>query len=164
MKFLTKQNLPFRGNREDGYSSNFVIILDCMPDISHSDQMSFIFHLSICCCWRQRSGSTGIISWFYHWKIAYDIKKMILDWLEKEKLYFKKFRGIGFDNAANMTGVHGGIQHLLWNINGKTKFMPCSNYCLNLWGAYVSSVNVRAITFFWVTETLYTFFSSFNQR
>ena len=46
-------------------------------------------------------------------KTASNIKKMILDRLEKEKLDFKKCRGIGFDNVASMAGVHGGIQRFL---------------------------------------------------
>ena len=48
---------------------------------------------------------------------------MILDRLEKEKLDFKKCTRIGFDKVA---GVHGGVQRLR-NINGKAKFVPCSN-------------------------------------
>ena len=73
-----------------------------MPDISHSDQMSFIGlyvvvedkELEV------RKSFLGFIT--EHGKIAYDIKKMSLDWLEKEKLDFNKCKGIGFDNAASM--------------------------------------------------------------
>ena len=59
-------------------------------------------------------------------KTAYD-KKMILDQLEKDKLDFKKCRGIEFDNAAIMAGLHDGVQHFLRNINGKVKFVILSN-------------------------------------
>ena len=62
-----------------------------------------------------------------HGKTAYDIKKMILDRLDKEKLDSKKYRGIGFDNVASIPGVDGGVQRVLRNIDGKAKFMPCSN-------------------------------------
>ena len=85
---------------------------------------------------------------------------MILDQLEKEKLDFKKCTGIGYDNAASMAGVHGGVHRLLQNINGKVKFVSCSNHSLNLCSAYASAVNASAITFFGVIERLYTFFSS----
>ena len=80
-------------------------------------------------------------------KTAYDIKKMILDRLEKEKLDFKKCTGIGFDNAASMAGVHGGLQRLLRNINEKANFGPSSNYCLKLYGVHTSAVNASTITF-----------------
>ena len=33
----------------------------------HFSYWSDEFHLLICLCWRQRSGGTGIISWFYYW-------------------------------------------------------------------------------------------------
>ena len=69
----------------------FVIILDSMPDISHTDQMSFI-------CWyivledkevEVRESFLGFIT--EHWKTAYDIQKIILDRLEKEKLDLKNY-------------------------------------------------------------------------
>ena len=40
-----------------------------------------------------------------HGKTTYDIKKMILDRLGKEKLDFEKCKGIGHDNAASITGL-----------------------------------------------------------
>ena len=55
-------------------------------------------------------------------KTVYDIKKRILDRLEKEELDFKKCREIGFDNVACMAVGHGGVQRLLRNINGKLNF------------------------------------------
>ena len=95
-------------------------------------------------------------------KIAYDIKKMILNRQEKEQLEFKKCRKRGFDNAISMAEVHGGVQCLLRNINRKAKFVPCSYHSLNSSGVHASAVNATAITFFGVTERLYTFFSSSN--
>ena len=97
-----------------------------------------------------------------HGNIAYDIKKILYQ-LEKEKLDFKICREIGFDNATSMAGVHG-VQRVLRNINGKAKFVPCSNHYLNLCGVHTSAVNASAITFFGVIESLYTFFSSSNHR
>ena len=81
-------------------------------------------------------------------KTAYDIKKMILHRLKKEKLDFKICRGIRFENAASMAGIHGGVQRLLRNINGKTKFVPCSNRRLILCDVHASAVNASAIIFF----------------
>ena len=68
------------------------------------------------------------------------------------------------DNATSITGVHGGVQRLLRNINGKAKFVPCFNHSLNLCGIHASVVNASAITFFGVIERLYTFFSSSNHQ
>ena len=79
---------------------------------------------------------------------------MILDRLEKEKLDLKKCTRIGFDKVA---GVHGGVQRLR-NINGKAKFVPCSNHSQN--SVHAPAVNASAIAFFRVIERLYTIFSS----
>ena len=85
--------------RKDNY---FVIILDNMPVISHTDKMSFICQYIIVEDKEVevRESFLGFIT--EHGKTAYDIKKMILNWLEIEKLDFKRCRGIGFDNAARM--------------------------------------------------------------
>ena len=126
----------------------FGVILDSTPDISHADQTSFI-------CWyviveekevEVRKSFLGFIT--EHRKTAYDMKKMNLNRLEKEKLDFKEYREIGFSNAACMARVHGGVQCLLRNINEKTKFVPCSSHNLNLCGVHASAMNASAITFF----------------
>jgi len=63
---------------------------------------------------------------------------------------FANCRGIALDNIAAMTGVHGGVQRLLRNINSKASFIPRSNHSLNLSGVYASSTS--AISFFTVLE------------
>ena len=129
-------------------SNYFVIIFDSTSGISYMDLMSFIFH----CVgvedkeMEERESFLGFIN--KQEKTAYDIKKTILDRLEKWKLDFEKCREIRFDNAASMTGVYGGVQSLLRNINGKVKFVPCSYYSLNLCCVYASAVNASIITFF----------------
>ena len=85
------------------------------------------------------------------------LKKTLLDKLE-EKLEFANCRGIGFDNAAAMAGVHGGVQRLLRNVNGKSNFIACSNHSLNLCGVHALSASTNAITFFAVMEKLFAFF------
>ena len=145
--------------RKVSYSA---IIQDSTLDISHTDQMSFICRYVIV------EDKEIVQDWFLcfiteYGKTAYNIKKIILDRLDKEKLDFKKCRGIGFDNAASMAGVCSDVQRFLQNINRKAKFVSCSNHSLNLYGVHASAVNASAITFFRVIwET--TFFSSFNHR
>ena len=56
-----------------------------------------------------------------------------------------------------MAGVHVSVQRLLRNINGKAKFVPCSNHSLNLCVVHASAVNASAMTFFGVIEGLYIF-------
>ena len=78
----------------------------------------------------------------------HDIKKMVFDRLEKEKLDFKKCTGIRFNNAGSITGTHGGVQRLLRNIKLEAKFVPCSHRSPNLCGVHASAVNAMATTFF----------------
>ena len=143
---------------------HFANIIDSTPDISHTDQRRFI-----CRYVGFEDKEVEVLEPFLgfiieHGKTAYDFKKMILDRLEKVKLGFKKCRGIGFDSVASMAGVHGSVQCLLQNINGKAKFVPCSNHSLNLCGVHASSVNASANTFFGLIERLDTFSSSFYHR
>ena len=66
----------------------FAIILDSTPDISHTDQTSFICRYVVEDKEAEaRESFLGFIT--EHGKIAYDIKKMILDRQEKEKHDFK---------------------------------------------------------------------------
>ena len=60
-----------------------------------------------------------------------------------------------------MTGVHGDVQYLLRNINGKAKFVPCSNHNLNSYGVHASDGKASAINF-GVIEISCIFFSPSN--
>ena len=88
---------------------------------------------------------------------------MVLVRLEKKKLDYNKYREIRFDNAANMAEVHGGVQCLLRNINGKAKFVPHFNHRLNLCGVHASAGNASAFIFFRVTERVEIFLLSNHQ-
>ena len=133
----------------------FAIMLDNSLDISHTDQMSFICRGVVV-----QDKEVDLQELFFdfiteHRKTAYDIKKMIWDRLEK--LEFKKCRGRGFPNTVCRAEVQGGVQRFLRNINGKAKFVPCSNHSLNLCGFHASAVTATDIIFFGVIERLYTF-------
>ena len=121
-------------------------------------------HLSICHFWRQRSGGVVIISWFYHWALDDSswYQQDVLGWLKKEKLDFKKISGIRFNNVASIAGVHGGIQHLLENINVKVKFMPISLH--TIYAVFMHHLWMQVPYIFsceW--ESLFIFSSSFHR-
>jgi len=135
----------------------FAVILDGTPDVSHVDQISLIcrFVATEDEVVKVRESFLGFLPLLG--KTASDIKKTLLGKLE-EKLEFANCKRIGFDNAAAMAGVHGGVQRLLRNINGKANFIPCSNHSLNLCGVHASSASTSAIIFFAVMEKLFVFF------
>ena len=126
----------------------FAIIQYSVLDISHTDQISFICRYVVVEDKEVevRESFLGFIT--EHWKTAHDIKKMILDRLEKKKLAFKKCWGIGFDNAVCIAGAHSGVQRLLRNINGKAKCVSFSYHSLNLSGVHATPVNTSSITFY----------------
>ena len=70
-------------------SNYFVIILHCTPDISHADQMSFISQYVVAEDneVEMQESFLGFITDLR--KIAYDIKKMNLDW--KKRLLISKY-------------------------------------------------------------------------
>ena len=106
----------------------FAIILDSTPDISYTDQKNFICRYVVVED-KEVEVRESFLSFITEYgKTAYYFKKMILDRQGKEKLDFKRYSGIGFENAAGMAGVHGGVQLLLQSINDKAKFVPCSNH------------------------------------
>ncbi|KAL4084862.1 hypothetical protein QTP88_027741 [Uroleucon formosanum] len=71
-----------------------------------------------------------------------------------------KFRGIGLDGAASMSGKHNGLQARLRKRQKKAKYVHCASHNLNL----VVNDSVKNIAeirqFFEMLETLYTFFGN----
>ncbi|GBP02744.1 hypothetical protein EVAR_72888_1 [Eumeta japonica] len=68
-------------------------------------------------------------------KTAVELTENILTQLEGDNLDIHLCRAQGYDNAATMAGVHGGVQAIIKEHNPKTLFMPCANHLLNLWSA-----------------------------
>ena len=136
---------------------NYITIQENTSDISLTDQMSFICRYVVVKDKEVEVRESYLVFFHWAWGKADDIKKMILDRLERKKLDFKDFWWIGFNNAASITGVHDDIQRFSRNINGKTRFVPCSNPVGNLCSVHASAMNASAITFFWVIETQYIF-------
>ena len=73
-------------------------------------------------------------------------------------------RSQGYDNAANMAGIHGGVQAIIKAINPKTVFNGCVDHSLNLCGQHSFAESPECVTFFANVESLYTFFSASTHR
>lgn len=103
---------------------------------------------------------------FFHLKgkTATALTGDILEKLENEGLDIQLCRGQGYDNAASMAGIHGGVQQKIKDINPKAIFVPCSNHSLNLCGKHSFANNPSCVTFFGSLEALYTFFALSTHR
>ncbi|GBP11581.1 Zinc finger MYM-type protein 1 [Eumeta japonica] len=103
---------------------------------------------------------------FFHiaGKTAVELTENILTQLEGDNLDIHLCRAQGYDNAATMAGVHGGVQAIIKEHNSKTLFMPCANHLLNLCGVHCFGSVSSSVTFFGTVERVYTFFSSSTHR
>ncbi|GBP34724.1 hypothetical protein EVAR_25728_1 [Eumeta japonica] len=97
-------------------------------------------------------------------KTAVELTENILTQLEGDNLDIHLCRAQGYDNAATMAGVHGGVQAIIKEHNPKTLFMPCANHLLNLCGVHCFGSVSSSVTFFGTLERVYTFFSSSTHR
>jgi hypothetical protein len=142
----------------------FGILFDSTPDVSHSDQMSTVIrYVHII------SGTVEVRESFLGFfclkgKTAVALTGDILGKLESEGLDIQLCRGQGYDNAASMAGIHGGVQQKIKAINPKAVFVPCSNHSLNLCGKHSFSCNPSCVTFFGSLEAMYTFFALSTHR
>ncbi|XP_070379118.1 zinc finger MYM-type protein 1-like [Dermacentor albipictus] len=140
------------------------ILFDSTPDVSHVDQMCQVIRY-VCINDGEVTVKESFLGFFpIEGKTAAEITKSILKHLEDDELDISFCRSQGYDNAAVMAGVHGGVQARIKQVNPKALFVPCANHSLNLCGVHsFESVNA-CVTFFGTLEAMYKFFSSSPQR
>ncbi|KAK4710448.1 hypothetical protein R3W88_004961 [Solanum pinnatisectum] len=124
----------------------FSIILDCTPDTSHQDQMSFIIQsVDI------SATPINVTEYFLEFLKVDDtsgkgLLEVILDEIKCIGLDIDNLRGQGYDNGSNMKGKHQGVQKRLLDINPRSFYTPC------------------VISFFGVVQRIYLLFSSSTKR
>ncbi|XP_033231606.1 zinc finger MYM-type protein 6-like [Belonocnema kinseyi] len=126
----------------------FEIIFDSTPDISHVDQMSNVIryvHIE----GDQVEVKESFLGFFLiAGKTAVELPENILTQLESDNLDIKLCRAHGYDNAATMAGVLGGVKAKIKERNPKALFMPCANHSLNLCGVHSFGSIDSCVTFF----------------
>lgn len=101
----------------------YSIILDCTPDISHSELMTIIIRfvsiedskVTI------REHFLGFIS--VESSTGENLCDVLLNILRELNIPLSNMRGQGYDNGANMRGVHSGVQRHIRNINPRAFFI-----------------------------------------
>ena len=142
----------------------FSIILDCTPDISHTEQLSVVIRVVSLteekpCIKEHFMGfleaeeSTGL-----------HLASLILKRLEELKVPFEDCRGQAYDNGANMKGKNKGVQARLLQMNPRALFVPCGAHTLNLVVADASKASTDALNYFGILQKLFTLFSASTQR
>ncbi|KAJ3595626.1 hypothetical protein NHX12_004929 [Muraenolepis orangiensis] len=141
----------------------FSIILDCTPDISHTEQLSVVISIvsvdnkpqvkEHCMGFLEAEASTGE-----------QLSALILKRLEDLNIPFNDCRGQSYDNGANMRGKRKGVQARLLAINPRALFVPCAAHTLNLVVADAARSSQDAIGYFGYLQNMFTLFSASTQR
>ncbi|XP_042218327.1 zinc finger MYM-type protein 1-like [Homarus americanus] len=102
----------------------FGIIFDSTPDISHTDQMSEVIRYV-----HIEGDSVEVRESFLGFfpiagKTADELTKDIMSNVESDGLDINFCRSQGYDNAATMAGIHGGVQKKIKEIDPKVLFVP----------------------------------------
>ncbi|XP_065645754.1 zinc finger MYM-type protein 1-like [Hydra vulgaris] len=143
----------------------FSIMVDATPDVSHTEQSSFVIRY----VHEKEPGKYLIDERFLIFadcakKTGSDIAELILETLETLKICFEDCRGQGYDNRVNMSGKYKGVQAILQKKNPLSVFSPCGCHSLNSCGQNAASSCTDAETFFGTVQTVYTIFSASPQR
>ncbi|XP_053120646.1 uncharacterized protein LOC128331326 [Hemicordylus capensis] len=131
-----KQNILARINSAKYYS----VILDCTPDVSHTEQMTMIVRFVDVIMPSDTETSEPEVTIKEHFLGFVPLKKTtcafmaetLLWLLEQMGLPLENLRGQGYDNGSNMRGKEHGVQKRVLDINPRAFFVPCSAHSLNL--------------------------------
>lgn len=144
----------------------FSVILDCTPDVSHTEQISVIFRFVH---FNSKNKKVEVREHFLAFFPILDatgagLCSFLTDLLKTLNLDISNLRGQGYDNGANMRGKNIGLQKRILNLNPRAFYVPCSNHSLNLIINDAANINHETIGFFTIIQELYKLFSSSTYR
>jgi len=114
-------------------SKYYSIMVDCTPDISHTEQLSIVVRgVDV-----NESMGAEIYEHFVEFVGVHDttgkgLCEQILLFLRKFGIPLADCRGQGYDSRSNMRGNVNGVQARLLELNPKAAYMPCASHRLNL--------------------------------
>lgn len=141
----------------------YSIILDESPDASHVEQMTFIIRFVYC-----SSNEVEIREHFLgFFKVLNTTGEGLFNFLREEilskfEINLYDMRGQGYDNGANMSGKHVGLQAQILKINPRGMFLPCSAHTFNLCVNDAAKISYETVGFFSIIQELFNFFFCFT--
>ncbi|KAJ8670889.1 hypothetical protein QAD02_002148 [Eretmocerus hayati] len=151
---LMAQNVRETIANEVRKAGPYSISTDSTPDISHTDQLTFII---------RHINSLGIPVERFFGFIARcghtdeQIAKAELALLRTLGVDIMDCKAQSYDNAANMSGAYLGVQSWIRRVNPDADYIPCSGHSLNLVGENAASSCPEAVRFFCAMQGLYNF-------
>ncbi|KYN06054.1 Zinc finger MYM-type protein 1, partial [Cyphomyrmex costatus] len=142
-------------------SQYYAISVDSTPDISHSDQLTFIIRY-VCEKGKPTERFMQFIPIESH-KATY-IEQVIVQVLLDKSIDIMDCRGQSYDNASNMAGCYGGVQAKIIERNPLAIYVPCAAHSLNLVGQAAAECCLEATKFFMFVQHIYTFLSASTSR
>jgi len=143
----------------------YAIILDSTPDISHTEQITFIIR-----CVSTTDGKVDIFEFFLGFSPVTNTtgeglcEFLIEKLLPSLQLEVKDIRGQGYDNGSNMKGKNIGLQKRILNINPRALYVPCAAHTLNLVVNDAANSSGEISGFFGVVQEIYNYFSASPYR
>ena len=139
----------------------YAVIMDCTPDVSHTEQLSVVLRIVKC----ETSKGISIHKHFVGFLQALDTSgkglcETFLGHLENLGLNLSNCRGQSYDNGSNMQGKKQGVQKRVLELNSKALCVPCGSHTWNLVVGDAAKSSVTSISFFGLLQQLYTLFSS----
>jgi len=142
-------------------SKYFSNSIDSTPDISHTDQLSFVIRYVL------SNGEPierfiGFLENVGH--KSENLAESVLSVLKKYNLDVCYLRGQSYYNAKNMSGIYSGVQARIKQVSPLADFVPCSAHSLNLVGSCAANCCKEANDFFLFIQNIFVFFSSSTHR
>lgn len=139
----------------------FSIIVDSTPDISHTDQLAFIF--------RYRANNGEPVERFLQFlgnpgHKSKDLADAVFMVFEENEIDINNCRGQSNDNASNMSGIYSGLQARIKQACLHAVYVPCAAHSLNLVGECAANCCTYANEFFNFLQNIYSFFSASTYR
>lgn len=140
----------------------FSVIVDSTPDLSHVDQLTFVF--------RFVSEAGKVAERFIgfepiHSHTGSSLADCVIKMVSDLGLDLSNCRGQAYDNASNMSGKYNGLQAQLKKNNPLIHYIPCAAHSLNLVGVNcVENCCREASQFFDLIQALYAFCSASTHR